>query len=168
MATINTDVDFSENHQRETLSIIAAALVSYSVTLGLGRHTAAVVAEHGMEKVSTTSKWQILEYPFNIGSFSFPNISVAILINNLLDPNPVRARPLLGMSIMQVVFAMVSIFLIFLQCKPTAVLWDHTITDAACYDQAVFYDFSYWSARTRVTMTDIILAIVPITVFWKL
>ncbi|KAL4819589.1 hypothetical protein BDW67DRAFT_181925 [Aspergillus spinulosporus] len=31
-------------------------------------------------------------------------------------------------------------------------------------DQAVFYDFSYWvSANT--TMTDIILAIVPITVF---
>ncbi|KAL3429517.1 hypothetical protein BDV09DRAFT_190045 [Aspergillus tetrazonus] len=149
------------------LSIIAAALVSYSVTLGLGRHTAAVVAEHGMERVSTASRWQILGYPFNIGSFSFPNISIAILINNLLDPNPVRARLLLGMSIMQVVFAMVSIFLVFLQCKPTAALWDHTITDATCWDQAVFYDFSYWvSAYT--TMTDIILALVPITVFWKL
>ena len=62
---------------------------------------------------------------------------------------------------------MVSIFLVFLQCKPTAALWDHTITDATCWDQAVFYDFSYWvSAYT--TMTDIILALLPITVFWKL
>ncbi|KAL4757607.1 uncharacterized protein BDW70DRAFT_171151 [Aspergillus foveolatus] len=149
------------------LSIIAVALVSYSVTLGLGRHTAAVVAEYGMERVSTTSKWQILGYPFNIGSFSFPNISIAILINNLLDPNPVRARLLLGMSIMQIVFAMVSIFLAFLQCKPTAALWDHTIADATCWNQAAFYVFSYWvSAYT--TMANTILALVPITVFWKL
>ncbi|KAL5003013.1 hypothetical protein BDV10DRAFT_64999 [Aspergillus recurvatus] len=149
------------------LSIIAAALVSYSVTLGLGRHTAAVMAEHGMERVSMTAKWQILGYPFNIGSFSFPNISIAILINNLLDPNPLRARLLLGMSILQVVFAMASVFLIFLQCKPTAALWDHTIADATCWDQAIFYDFSYWvSAYT--TLTDIVLAVVPITVFWKL
>ncbi|KAL4902914.1 hypothetical protein BDW74DRAFT_180213 [Aspergillus multicolor] len=149
------------------LSIIAAALVSYSVTLGLGRHTAAVIAEHGIERVSKTAYWQILGYPFNIGSFSFPNISIAILINNLLDPNPLRSRLLLGMSIMQVVFAMVSIFLIFLQCKPTAVLWDHTLTDATCWDERIFYDFSYWvSAYT--TMTDIILAVVPISVFWKL
>lgn len=44
------------------LSIIAAALVSYAVTLGLGRHTAAVMAEHGMERVSLTAKWQILGY----------------------------------------------------------------------------------------------------------
>ncbi|RDW78947.1 uncharacterized protein DSM5745_05799 [Aspergillus mulundensis] len=206
MATITTDVDFTQNRQAEVhvvgwvftgiaiatvglkvtarhlvhrlgwddffiffslaLSIIAAALVSYSVTLGLGRHTAAVIAEHGIERVSLTSRWQILGYPFNIGSFSFPNISIAILINNLLDPNPLRSRLLLGMSIMQVVFAMVSIFLIFLQCRPTSALWDHTI-DATCWDERIFYDFSYWvSAYT--TMTDIILAIVPIRVFWKL
>ncbi|KAL4733743.1 hypothetical protein BDV11DRAFT_209987 [Aspergillus similis] len=149
------------------LSIIAAALVSYSVTLGLGRHTAAVVAEHGLERVIMASKWQILGYPFNIGSFSFPNISIAILINNLLDPNPLRARLLLGMSILQVVIALISVFLIFLQCKPTAALWDHTITDATCWDQAIFYGYSYWvSAYT--TVTDIILAIVPISIFWKL
>ncbi|OJJ64699.1 hypothetical protein ASPSYDRAFT_39450 [Aspergillus sydowii CBS 593.65] len=148
------------------LSIIAAALVSYAVTLGLGRHTAAVMAEHGMERVSLTAKWQILGYPFNIGSFSFPNISIAILINNLLDPNPLRSRLLLGMSILQVIFAMISVFLVFLQCKPTAALWDHTI-EGDCWPESVFYDFSYWvSAYT--TMTDIILAIVPVSVFWKL
>ncbi|KAL4807932.1 hypothetical protein BDV18DRAFT_159141 [Aspergillus unguis] len=148
------------------LSIIAAALVSYSVTLGLGRHTAAVIRDYGTDRVAMTSKWQILGYPFNIGSYSFPNISISILINNLLDPNPLRSRLLLGMSILQVIVAMVSVFLIFLQCTPTAALWDHTI-DGTCWDQAIFYDFSYFvSAYT--TVTDIILAIVPITVFWKL
>ncbi|KAL2840657.1 hypothetical protein BJY01DRAFT_249877 [Aspergillus pseudoustus] len=149
------------------LSIIAAAFVSHSVTLGLGKHTAAVIAEHGMERVTLTSYWQILGYPFNIGSFSFPNISIAILINNLLDPNPLRARLLIGMSILQVVIAMVSVFLIFLQCRPTRALWDHTIATADCWPQSVLYDFSYWvSAYT--TVTDIVLAAVPISVFWKL
>ncbi|KAL4949631.1 hypothetical protein BDW69DRAFT_173915, partial [Aspergillus filifer] len=206
MATLKTDVDFSESRAMEVnvvgwvftgtamatvalkvaarhivrrlgwddffiffslgLSIIAAALVSYSVTLGLGRHTAAVIAEHGMERVTKTTYWQTLGFPFNIGSFSFPNISIAILINNLLDPNPLRSRLLLGMTILQVIFAIISVILIFAQCKPTAALWDHTI-QGQCWPQHIFYDFMYWTSA-YTTMTDIILAIVPITVFWKL
>ncbi|KAL4882707.1 hypothetical protein BJY04DRAFT_38753 [Aspergillus karnatakaensis] len=91
---------------------------------------------------------------------------LAILINNLLDPNPLRARLLLGMSILQVVFALISVILIFAQCRPTAALWDHSIA-GDCWPQSVFYDFNYWvSAYT--TMTDIVLAIVPISVFWRL
>lgn len=61
---------------------------------------------------------------------------------------------------------MISVVLIFVQCKPTAALWDHSI-QGDCWPESIFYDFSYWvSAYT--TMTDIILAIVPISVFWKL
>lgn len=46
----------------QALSIIATALVSYSVTLGLGRHTAAVIAEHGIEGTIMTAKWQIIAF----------------------------------------------------------------------------------------------------------
>lgn len=46
----------------QALSIIATALVSHSVALGLGRHTAAVIAEHGMEGTITTAKWQIIAF----------------------------------------------------------------------------------------------------------
>ncbi|KAL3459298.1 hypothetical protein BJX64DRAFT_301489 [Aspergillus heterothallicus] len=129
-----------------SLSIIAAAFVSYSVTLGIGRHTAAVIAEHGVDRVTLTSYWQVLGYR----SYSFPNISIAILINNVLDSNPPRARLLLGMSIMQVAFAMISVFLIFLQCKPTRALWGHTIT-GDCWPQSVFYDFTYWLQMRQTT-----------------
>jgi hypothetical protein len=52
----------------QALSIIATAFVSYSVTLGFGRHTAAVVAEHGMERYQKTAYWQIVAFPFNIGT----------------------------------------------------------------------------------------------------
>ncbi|KAF4766628.1 hypothetical protein HAV15_010938 [Penicillium sp. str.  len=49
------------------LSIIATAFVSYSVTLGLGRHTATVVAEYGIERYEKSAYWQIVAFPFNIG-----------------------------------------------------------------------------------------------------
>lgn len=103
---------------------------------------------------------------FNIGSFSFPNIAISILISNLLDPNITRKRFLYGLSIVQVLFALISIVIVFLQCKPTQKLWNPTLP-GSCWDPAVFDDFQYWvSAYT--TVTDIILAAVPISVFWSL
>ncbi|KAB8272860.1 hypothetical protein BDV30DRAFT_227064 [Aspergillus minisclerotigenes] len=148
------------------LSIIATAFVSYSVTLGLGRHTAAVIAEHGMERYVQTAYWQILGFPFNIGAFSFPNISIAILIVHLLDPNPLRARLLYAMVIFQVILAMISVFIVFFQCNPPAILWDHSV-EGTCWSPDVFDDFSYLvSAYT--TVTDFVLAIVPIRALWKL
>jgi len=61
---------------------------------------------------------------------------------------------------------MASVFIIFLQCTPTEALWDPSVA-GKCWDPVVFNDFSYWvSAYT--TITDIVLAIVPISVFWKL
>jgi len=148
-------------------SIIAAAFVSYSVTLGLGRHTEAVVAAHGKERLVLTAYWQIVGYPFNIGAFSFPNISIAILIVAVLDPNPLRATLLYTMVIVQVVVALVSVVLIFLQCTPVTMLWDPFTPNGKCWPPEVFNNFNYFvSAYT--TLTDIVLAVVPISVFRKL
>jgi len=103
---------------------------------------------------------------FNIGSFSFPNISIAILVNHLLDPNILRRNCIYALSIIQVIFAMVSIFIVFLQCTPTERLWNSAVA-GTCWSPDVLNDFSYWlSAYT--TMTDIVLAIIPISVLWKL
>lgn len=101
------------------------------------------------------------------GAFSFPNISIAILIVDLLDPNPIRKWSLYTMTIFQVVFAMISIFIVFFQCKPTSMLWNPTTAGGTCWSPDVFDDFSYWvSAYTA--LTDIILAIVPIRGIWNL
>jgi hypothetical protein len=72
------------------------------------------------------------------------------------------------MAVLQVVFAMISAVLVFVQCKPTAILWDpRLLSEGSCWSPDIFDDFTYWvSAYT--TITDIILAIVPVTVFWKL
>ena len=48
-----------------------------------------------------------------VAAFSFPNVSIAILINHVLDPNPIRAKALLAMTWLQVVIALISVVLIF-------------------------------------------------------
>ncbi|KAK8018435.1 hypothetical protein PG991_007625 [Apiospora marii] len=149
------------------LSIIASAFVSYSVTLGFGRHTIAVAMEpDGPERLVNTAMWQQLGYPFNIGAFSFPNISIAILVVRLLDPWPARARALYAMVVLQVVLALVSVVIVFKQCQPTAKVWNKQLP-GTCWNPDVLNNFSYFlSAYT--TLTDIVLAAVPISAFWRL
>lgn len=66
----------------------------------------------------------------------------------------------------QVIFATISVFIVFLQCHPTSKLWDPS-AEGTCWSPNILNDFSYWlSAYT--TLTDIILAVVPISIFWKL
>jgi hypothetical protein len=70
------------------------------------------------------------------------------------------------MVILQVIIAMISIFIVFFQCSPTKALWDPMV-GGKCWPPHVLNDFSYFlSAYT--TMTDFVLAIVPISAFWKL
>lgn len=70
------------------------------------------------------------------------------------------------MVIFQVILAMISVFIVFFQCNPTAKMWNTSI-EGTCWSSDIFDGFSYLvSAYT--TVTDIILAIVPISAFWKL
>jgi hypothetical protein len=70
------------------------------------------------------------------------------------------------MVILQVIIATISTFIVFFQCSPTKALWDPSV-NGKCWRPSVLNDFSYFlSAYT--TMTDFVLAIVPISVFWRL
>lgn len=70
------------------------------------------------------------------------------------------------MVIFQVVVAMISVFIIYLQCDPPPILWDHRIP-GTCWDPKVFDGFQYF-VSSWTTFTDIVLAIVPVSAFWKL
>jgi hypothetical protein len=51
-----------EAHAYQIFSIIASSFVHYGVKLGFGRHTAAVVAEFGNERLSRGAMVQMLRY----------------------------------------------------------------------------------------------------------
>jgi len=148
------------------LSIIASSFVHYGVSLGFGRRTAAVAAEYGVERLFKTARYQILGYPFNIGAFSFPNVAIAILVCQLLHPDPRRNFCLYVMVGLQIVFAIITIILAFAQCQPTQKLWEKTLP-GKCWDPNVLNYFSYWFCA-YTTLTDLVLAVVPISAFWTL
>lgn len=104
---------------------------------------------------------------FNIIAFSFPNISIAILVNNLLDPNLWRTRALFTLVLLEVFFALVSVMILFLMCSPVEYLWDKSVVGGSCWSPNVMNDFSYWLSAFDA-LTDIVLAAIPISAFCKL
>lgn len=70
------------------------------------------------------------------------------------------------MTILQIIFAVVTVTLVFAQCTPTQKLWYRTMP-GKCWDPAILNDFSYWLCA-YTTFTDIVLAVVPVIAFWKL
>jgi hypothetical protein len=70
------------------------------------------------------------------------------------------------MTILQVVFAMIAMVLAFAQCQPARKLWEKTLP-GTCWDPIILNYFSYWLCA-YMTLTDVVLAIVPIVAFWNL
>jgi hypothetical protein len=105
--------------------------------------------------------------PDPTGAFSFPNISIVILVCQLLNPHPRRNLILYTMVGLQIVFAIVTIILAFAQCQPTRKLWEKNYPGGSCWNPNVLNYFSYWFCA-YTTLTDFVLAIVPVTAFWQL
>lgn len=147
--------------------IAASVFASYPVGLGLGRHTAAVLAEPGGSgKVLLAAKIQMIGYPFNILAFTLPNVAIAILVNRLLDPRLWRTRLLYSMAALQVVLALIPCIIVYVQCTPIEKLWNPSLP-GHCWDPSILNNITYFMTAYTI-MTDIALAAMPITAFWKL
>ncbi|KAK7427371.1 hypothetical protein QQZ08_006140 [Neonectria magnoliae] len=140
-------------------SIIVPSLVQVSVDLGLGLHTAAIQTEQGgFKKMVKTRRIQIL---------GLPNVAILILIERLAGrTDTISRRTLRGIVSIQLIFAAVSVIIIFVQCKPTRYLWDQSIK-GTCWSPDVF-NYSSYIVSAFTAFTDLVLAIVPIHAFWKL
>ncbi|KAF4450605.1 hypothetical protein F53441_6266 [Fusarium austroafricanum] len=109
-------------------SIVASALVQASTNLGLGRHTAAVATGHGgAQRMVKTKILQVIGYPFNIMAYSLPNVAILIPIDRLVgNTKTVSHRFLRTVVAMQILLASISIVIIFVQYRPTKMLWDQS------------------------------------------
>ncbi|KAF4956711.1 hypothetical protein FSARC_11479 [Fusarium sarcochroum] len=145
-------------------SIVASAIVQASVDLGLGRHTVAVAAEPGgARRMVKTKKLQIVAYR----KLGLPNVAILILIERLAGRTETISRRFLrGVVAIQLIFAAVSVIIIFVQCRPTRFMWDQTI-DGTCWSPDVF-NYSSYIVSAFTAFTDLVLAVVPIHAFWKL
>lgn len=95
----------------------------------------------------------------------FPNLASTILVCQLLNPNKLRYRLLFNMTILQITFAMITVVLAFAQCTTTEKLWFRTMP-GKCWNPKILNNFSYWLCA-YTTFTDVVLAVVPVSAFWK-
>lgn len=105
----------------------------------MGKHAADIPAS----QISDTTKFNYIANPFGIMAYSFPNISIAILLERLLSPNKLRAIFLYSVAISQCVIAGISCILLFAQCTPTEYLWNPTIK-ATCLSAGTLSRYSYF------------------------
>lgn len=96
-----------------------------------------------------------------------PNISIAILIERLLHPSPVRKVCLFAMVSLQLLLSVVAVILYFAQCQPVRYLWDAARVDGTCWNPSVFFGYYYFFS-VYTALTDLVLAVVPVTAFWQL
>ncbi|ETS80241.1 hypothetical protein PFICI_07770 [Pestalotiopsis fici W106-1] len=144
------------------LIVICTSIFTYDVAIGMGKHAIDIPTE----RLSLVMKVNFIGNPFGIMAYSFPNISVAILVNHVLPPNRLRAGALYLLAISQCVIAGISCVLLFTQCTPTESLWNPTVPHT-CLAAGTVSRYSYF-VGAYTALTDIILGVVPSLAFWGL
>jgi hypothetical protein len=123
----------------QALVITCTSLFTYDVHLGMGKH----VWDVPSEQLSYTIMINLICHPLGVMAFSFPNISVVILIERLMPPNIVRTIGLYTVATLQCLAAAVGSTLLFVQCTPSAHLWDPTIP-AKCVPHGTISRYCYF------------------------
>ncbi|OTB02432.1 hypothetical protein M426DRAFT_322709 [Hypoxylon sp. CI-4A] len=144
------------------LVVVCTCIFTYDVHLGMGKHASDIPPD----QLSYTVMINFIGNPFGIMAYSFPNISVAILLERLMAPNKWRAFGLYTLTILQSIISGISCVLLFVQCTPSEYLWNPTIP-AHCFPPGLMSRYSYF-VGSFTAMTDIVLAVVPIASFWTL
>ncbi|KAI1633662.1 hypothetical protein F4809DRAFT_622384 [Biscogniauxia mediterranea] len=144
------------------LIIICTSIFTYDVHLGMGKHAWDIPPD----ELSYVVKINFIGNPFGIMAYSFPNISVAILLERLMAPNKLRTVGLYTLVGLQVVIAAISCVLLFTQCTPSEHLWNPAVP-AECFPAGTVSEYSYF-VGSFTAFTEIVLGIVPIAGFWNL
>lgn len=161
------------------LILICTILFTVDVHLGMGRHTYYLPLSQAVQ----AAKINYIANPFGIMAYSIPNISIAIFVNRILAPPPWQKYAIYALVIAQNIFAAVSCVLLFVQCTPTASLWNPVIVPDSCLNAGTLTRYSYFVGGEMPLMvqfkddtltlpdtgftafTDVVLAVVPIMTF---
>lgn len=114
---------------------ICSSLITASVHAGLGRHS----SELAMEQQLRALKLSVLASPFGIMAYSLPNVSVAIFLDRILFPDPLRKWFIYSVVIAQNVAAAVAVIMLFFHCATPPTIWH-----GRCFDPLIFTNYSYF------------------------
>lgn len=92
-----------------------------------------------LEQQSEALKLSLIASPFGMMAYSLPNISVAIFLDRILFPDPLRKWFIYSVVIAQNVAAAVCAVMLFFQCAVPQTIWS-----GRCLSPLIFTDYSYF------------------------
>lgn len=96
----------------------------------MGKHAGALPAK----QLSKAVKVNLIANPFGIMAYSFPNVSIAILLNRLLAPNRIRTWALYSLASLQCIIAAVS-YPVYSRCVFMEFDEAHEMLSTGCCDR---------------------------------
>ncbi|KAI0594613.1 hypothetical protein F4775DRAFT_426977 [Biscogniauxia sp. FL1348] len=141
------------------------ALVGIMASNGSTRHVYYLDEKQAMYLV----KLNYIGQPIGIVTVGTGKIAVGILISRLLGSlSKWRKRFVWGLLILTTIVTILAAIFTFTQCEVPAALWDPALRPTTyCWDPSVQSNFSIFSGSLNSAI-DFILALIPITIIWRL
>ncbi|CAL5873010.1 uncharacterized protein PFLUO_LOCUS7279 [Penicillium psychrofluorescens] len=132
---------------------------------------ASVVASESVEALAehlpVALKLDLIASALAIIALMIPKISIALLLNRILNPNRPMKIFILSTSIVALVMGVIAVIIEFVQCDPVPGQWDPERYHPTCWSANIQMDYSYvvgsWSAAL-----DFLYAAYPASVILKL
>ncbi|EED20455.1 integral membrane protein [Talaromyces stipitatus ATCC 10500] len=144
------------------LSIVAAAFNTTGVKYGYG-HPDATVPE---PDASLARKNYLFGLAVLIVCTALGRAAFVLYLLAILGNQKWHRIILIALAVMEVAFNLVSVILIFVDCTPSASLWDYSIPGKCSLD-ALQLNWGYFQSIFNV-FVDLYLAVVPTYIFWHL
>ncbi|KAF7950189.1 hypothetical protein EAE96_007480 [Botrytis aclada] len=120
------------------------------------------------EQLITTTRLNWVSQPLCVSGLTTCKISVACLIVRLQYPTPWRTKLLVSLLSVMLAMNIIAVILMFTQCTPVRMLWNPgSAPNGHCIKSNVVAIMSQ-SASSYMAFIDLVLAIVPVHMIWKL
>ncbi|KAL4804203.1 hypothetical protein BDV18DRAFT_162611 [Aspergillus unguis] len=145
------------------------ALTTVNVSLGYGKHTQAIVSNHGLAHLSNLLLMNYIDFAVGIMSFTVPKFAIAALLNRILNPGYFHRIWLWLLSALVFVSSSICIIILFTLCDPPEALWHPELMarGATCRPLTLLVGYAIFTGAMSA-FADIYLAIYPVVVLARL
>ncbi|KAL9004182.1 MAG: hypothetical protein Q9188_002997 [Gyalolechia gomerana] len=143
--------------------LIHLCLLTYTCTLGLGKHEVTIP----LEQIPKVIKWIFINGPWGIMGVAIPKLAVVIFLSRIVGPTKRKQIwALYFMVITLIILSFVAAVLLFAQCDPPNHAW-HPTEEAECWNPNVVADYSLF-VGSYSAFNDLVLAIYPSLIVYSL
>ncbi|KAM0800903.1 hypothetical protein BDR22DRAFT_907498 [Usnea florida] len=145
------------------LFLIMTCFTTHLASIGGCRHLYYLTPEQALKAV----KWTWISEPWGVFLFATGKAAVAILILRIMGRTSFwRKWILYALVVSLFITCSLCCIFIFVECDPPRALWTPGLT-AHCWNPSVQENFNYFLSALSI-FADVVLALLPITIFYRL